>query len=149
MIEVLLCRALILHVTIFVNISSKLDYAKNLIISCIAKKIKMILFPSSISNHQTTCMPSLRFFVSMVIFCWVQLFSQPLSPLLILDMPPSQPTIYSIKEMLTNGTTLKFYQDANFLRCTKILSQCHLFLYFLPNHFLPCKYAFMNDYDGI
>jgi hypothetical protein len=36
-----------------------------------------------------------------------------------------------------------------FLRCTKILSQHHHFLYFLPSHFLPCKDTFMNDYDGI
>jgi hypothetical protein len=31
----------------------------------------------------------------------------------------------------------------NFLRCTKILSQCHLFLSFLPH-----KDTFMDDYDG-
>jgi hypothetical protein len=36
-----------------------------------------------------------------------------------------------------------------FLRCTKILSQCHLFLSFLPSYFLPCKNTFMDDYDGI
>jgi hypothetical protein len=36
-----------------------------------------------------------------------------------------------------------------FLRCTKILSQCHPFLSFLPSPFLPCKNTFMDDYDGI
>jgi len=35
------------------------------------------------------------------------------------------------------------------LRCTKILSQCHLFLFFLPSPFLPHKKTFMDDYDGI
>jgi hypothetical protein len=35
------------------------------------------------------------------------------------------------------------------LKCTKILSQHHPFLYFLPNLFLPCKNTFMDDYDGI
>jgi hypothetical protein len=33
---------------------------------------------------------------------------------------------------------------ANSLRCTEILSQCHIFL-----SFLPCKDTFMDDYDGI
>jgi hypothetical protein len=33
----------------------------------------------------------------------------------------------------------------NFLRCTKILSQCHPFLF----SFLPCKNTFMDDYDWI
>ncbi len=37
----------------------------------------------------------------------------------------------------------------NFLRCTKIFSQCHFFLFFLPSHFLPCKDTFMDDYDRI
>jgi hypothetical protein len=37
----------------------------------------------------------------------------------------------------------------NSLWCTKILSQCHLFLSFLPSPFLPCKDTFMDDYDGI
>jgi hypothetical protein len=37
----------------------------------------------------------------------------------------------------------------NSLRCTKILSQCHPFLFFLPSPFLPCKNTFMDDYDGI
>jgi len=41
------------------------------------------------------------------------------------------------------------YMDPNFLRCTKVLSQCHLFLSFLPNPFLPCKDTFMDDHDGI
>jgi hypothetical protein len=36
-----------------------------------------------------------------------------------------------------------------FLRCTKILSQHHLFFSFLPSPFLPCKDTFMDDYDGI
>ncbi len=35
----------------------------------------------------------------------------------------------------------------NSLRCTKILSQCHPFLSFLPSLFLPCKDTFMDDYD--
>jgi hypothetical protein len=34
----------------------------------------------------------------------------------------------------------------NFLRCTKILSQHHLFLSFLHNLFLPYEDTFMNDY---
>ncbi len=38
---------------------------------------------------------------------------------------------------------------ANFLRCTKILSQCHIFLSFLYSPFLPCKNTFMDDYDKI
>jgi hypothetical protein len=38
---------------------------------------------------------------------------------------------------------------ANSLRCTKILSQCHPFLFFLPSNFLPYKDTFMDDYDGI
>jgi hypothetical protein len=40
-------------------------------------------------------------------------------------------------------------KGANSLRCTKILSQCHLFLSFFPSLFLPCKNTFMDDYDGI
>ncbi len=40
-------------------------------------------------------------------------------------------------------------QGPNFLRCNKILSQCHHFLSFLPIPFLPCKKTFMNDYDEI
>jgi len=40
------------------------------------------------------------------------------------------------------------YLGPNSLRCTKILSR-HLFLFFLPGPFLPCKDTFMNDYDGI
>ncbi len=39
-----------------------------------------------------------------------------------------------------------FTLGSNSLRCTKILSQCHLFWYFLPS---PCKDTFMDDYDGI
>jgi hypothetical protein len=38
---------------------------------------------------------------------------------------------------------------ANFLKCNKILSQCHSFLFFLCNLFLPCKNTFMDDYDKI
>jgi hypothetical protein len=37
----------------------------------------------------------------------------------------------------------------NFLRCTKILSQHHLFWSFLLSFFLPHKDTFMDDYDGI
>ncbi len=37
----------------------------------------------------------------------------------------------------------------NFLRCTKIFSQCHPFLSILPNPFLPCKNTFMDVYHGI
>jgi hypothetical protein len=37
----------------------------------------------------------------------------------------------------------------NSLKCTKILSQCHLFLSFLPSLFLSCKNTFMDDYNGI
>jgi hypothetical protein len=36
--------------------------------------------------------------------------------------------------------------DQNFLRCTKILSQHHLFLSFLHNPFLSCEDTFMDDY---
>jgi len=36
-----------------------------------------------------------------------------------------------------------------FLKCNKILSQCHHFLSFLHIPFLPCKKTFMNDYDEI
>jgi hypothetical protein len=38
---------------------------------------------------------------------------------------------------------------ANSLKCTKILSQCHLFLSFLPGPLLPFKDKFMDDYDEI
>jgi hypothetical protein len=37
----------------------------------------------------------------------------------------------------------------NSLRCTKILSQHHPFLSFLPSPFLPCKDTFMDDYNRI
>jgi hypothetical protein len=37
----------------------------------------------------------------------------------------------------------------NSLRCTKILSQCHHFLSFLPCLFLSCEDTIMDDYDGI
>jgi hypothetical protein len=37
----------------------------------------------------------------------------------------------------------------NSLRCTKILSQHHPFLSFLPSPFLPCKDTFVDHYDGI
>jgi hypothetical protein len=46
-------------------------------------------------------------------------------------------------------TELFMQMGANSLRCTKILSQCHPFLSFLPSFFLPCKDTFMDDYDGI
>jgi len=46
-------------------------------------------------------------------------------------------------------TELLMQMGANFLRCTKILSQRHPFLFFLPTLFLPCKDTFMDDYDGI
>jgi hypothetical protein len=42
----------------------------------------------------------------------------------------------------------KVMKGANSLKCTKILSQCHPFLFFLPSPFLPCKDTFMDDYDG-
>jgi len=38
---------------------------------------------------------------------------------------------------------------ANFLRCTKILSQHHSFLFFLSSLFLSCKDTFVHDYDEI
>jgi len=41
------------------------------------------------------------------------------------------------------------FMGAKFLKCTKILSQHHLFLSFLPILFLPFKDRFMDDYDGI
>jgi hypothetical protein len=40
-------------------------------------------------------------------------------------------------------------KGVNSLRCTKILSQRHIFLSFLSSLFLPCKITFMDDYDGI
>jgi vacuolar protein-sorting-associated protein 4 len=46
-------------------------------------------------------------------------------------------------------TKLLMQMGAYFLRCTKILSQHHPFLFFLPSIFLPCKDTFMDDYDGI
>jgi hypothetical protein len=45
---------------------------------------------------------------------------------------------------LSNGL-----KGLHFFKYTKILSQRHLFLSFLPSPFLPCKATFMNDYDGI
>ncbi len=36
-----------------------------------------------------------------------------------------------------------------FLRCTKILSQCHFFLSFILSPFLACKNTFTDDYEGI
>jgi hypothetical protein len=44
---------------------------------------------------------------------------------------------------------LIWHLDTNFLRCTKILSQRHPFLFFLPSPFLPYKNTFMDDYDRI
>jgi hypothetical protein len=37
----------------------------------------------------------------------------------------------------------------NSLKCTKLLSQCHLFKKKLLSHFFPCKDTFMDDYDWI
>jgi hypothetical protein len=41
-----------------------------------------------------------------------------------------------------------FFMGPNSLKCTKILSQCHFLISFLPSHFLPCKETFIDDYDG-
>jgi len=41
------------------------------------------------------------------------------------------------------------YSGPIFLRCTKILSQHHSFVSFLPSFLLPCKNTFVDDYDGI
>ncbi len=43
-------------------------------------------------------------------------------------------------------TTFESLVGVNYLRCTKILSQCHHFLSFLPSPFLSCKDTFMDDY---
>jgi hypothetical protein len=56
--------------------------------------------------------------------------------------------IYDTNEVI-QGSTKVFNLGPNSLRCTKILSQRHPFLSFLPSHFLPCKDTFMDDYDGI
>jgi hypothetical protein len=53
-----------------------------------------------------------------------------------------------IKNNQKNNNVLLF-MGANFLRCTKILSQCHPFLSFLPSFILQCENTFMDDYDGI
>jgi len=42
-----------------------------------------------------------------------------------------------------------FCPSPNSLRCTKILSQHHHFLFFLPILFLPCKNTFLDGYDEI
>jgi hypothetical protein len=52
-------------------------------------------------------------------------------------------------EIKNNLKNALLFMGANFLRCTKILSQSHFFLFFLPSPFLPCKNTFMDDYDGI
>jgi hypothetical protein len=51
--------------------------------------------------------------------------------------------ITPIKHMLT-----KYDMGSNSLKCTKILSEHHPFLYFLLLFFNHVK-IFMNDYDGI
>jgi hypothetical protein len=53
---------------------------------------------------------------------------------------------WQIEELLNMSLALV---GANFLGCTKVLSQHHLVLYFLSSPFLPCKDTFMDDYDGI
>jgi hypothetical protein len=45
--------------------------------------------------------------------------------------------------------TLNLHSWVGSIQCTEILPQHHPFVYFLPNHFLPCKDTFMDDYDGI
>jgi hypothetical protein len=42
------------------------------------------------------------------------------------------------------GLFIRLMVGPNFLRCTKVFSQRHPFL-----SFLPCKDTFMDDYDGI
>jgi hypothetical protein len=36
-----------------------------------------------------------------------------------------------------------------FLRCTKIMTQCQIFIFFYLVIFLPFKNTFIDDYDGI
>jgi hypothetical protein len=61
-----------------------------------------------------------------------------------------------IPHMKTHNLRVPLSQDflhclmgPNSLKCTKIFSQCHCFLFFLPSLFLPCKDTFMDDYDRI
>jgi hypothetical protein len=56
--------------------------------------------------------------------------------------------IYGANEIF-QGSTKVFNSGPYSLKCTKILSQHHLFLFFLPSPFLPCKDTFMDDYDRI
>jgi len=49
----------------------------------------------------------------------------------------------------TSNTLVLWCLSPNILRCIKILSWCHVFLFFLPSSFLPHKDTFMDDYDGI
>ncbi len=55
----------------------------------------------------------------------------------------------NLKDILMINHFCFIMGGANYLRCTKILSQCHFFLFFLPSIFLPCKNTFMHDYDEI
>jgi hypothetical protein len=59
------------------------------------------------------------------------------------DCPRMVQTIYLLNNHLFP------YLGADFLRCTKISSQRHHFLFFLPSPFLPCKDTFMDDYNRI
>jgi hypothetical protein len=55
-----------------------------------------------------------------------------------------------MNEMLGTINASHFYfHGPNSLRCTKILSQHHLFYVFYLVFFLPYKNTFMDDYDGI
>jgi len=56
--------------------------------------------------------------------------------------------IYGVNEII-QGSTKLFNLGPNSLRFTKILSQHHPFLSFLPSLFLPCKDTFMDDCDRI
>jgi hypothetical protein len=55
--------------------------------------------------------------------------------------------VMKLKKSKQNNALL--FMSAIFLRCTKIFSQHHPFMSFLPSPFLPCKDTFMDDYDGI
>jgi hypothetical protein len=56
--------------------------------------------------------------------------------------------IYGANEIF-QGSIKVFNLGSNSLSCTKILSQHHPFLSFLPSLYLTCKNTFMDDYDGI
>jgi hypothetical protein len=56
--------------------------------------------------------------------------------------------IYGANEIF-QGSTKILNSGSNFLRCIKMLSQRHPFLFFLPSPIFPCKNTFMNDHDGI